>query len=51
MKYTETKVCPVCKRPFSNRKRWAARGMWESIVYCSDKCRKQAKSAQKARGN
>ena len=36
----ETKICPVCNRPFSNRKMWESRGQWESVVYCSDKCKK-----------
>ena len=33
-----TKVCPVCERPFANRKKWASRGVWEQVVYCSDAC-------------
>lgn len=34
------KICPVCQRPFHNRKKWESRGLWPSIIYCSDKCRK-----------
>ncbi|NDC89251.1 MAG: DUF2256 domain-containing protein [Bacteroidetes bacterium] len=28
-----TKVCPVCQRPFTWRKKWARD--WERVVYCS----------------
>ena len=38
-----TKVCPVCGRAFTWRKKWARD--WEQVVYCSDKCRAQGKSA------
>ncbi|MEY3000068.1 MAG: hypothetical protein RL648_282 [Verrucomicrobiota bacterium] len=31
------KMCPVCGRPFTWRKRW--RECWEAVVYCSDACR------------
>lgn len=33
-----TKVCPVCGRAFVWRKKWERD--WDSVVYCSDKCRK-----------
>jgi len=33
------KVCPVCKRAFVWRKKWERD--WNSVVYCSDKCRKE----------
>ncbi len=40
-KYSDdTKMCPVCKRPFSNRASYAKRGIWDSVIYCSDACRK-----------
>ncbi|MGA1308191.1 MAG: DUF2256 domain-containing protein [Candidatus Kapaibacteriota bacterium] len=32
------KNCPVCNRPFQWRKKWEK--MWNEVVYCSDKCRK-----------
>lgn len=32
-----TKLCPVCKRPFAWRKKWARD--WDNVIYCSDKCR------------
>jgi hypothetical protein len=31
------KTCARCGRPFSWRKKWARD--WESVRYCSDKCR------------
>ncbi|NRB84007.1 MAG: DUF2256 domain-containing protein [Winogradskyella sp.] len=33
------KICPVCERPFSWRKKWEK--YWNDVKYCSDKCRKQ----------
>ncbi|MCU0437026.1 MAG: DUF2256 domain-containing protein [Raineya sp.] len=35
------KVCIVCQRPFTWRKKWEK--VWEQILYCSDKCRQQRK--------
>ncbi|WP_424496251.1 DUF2256 domain-containing protein [Robiginitalea sp.] len=32
------KLCPVCNRPFSWRKKWERH--WESVRYCSQKCRR-----------
>ncbi|MGB0930345.1 MAG: DUF2256 domain-containing protein [Chitinophagales bacterium] len=32
-----TKVCVVCERPFSWRKKWAED--WEHVKYCSKSCR------------
>ncbi|MBM5803767.1 MAG: DUF2256 domain-containing protein [Cyanobacteria bacterium K_DeepCast_35m_m2_155] len=32
-----SKVCPVCGRSFSWRKKWA--GVWEQVIYCSERCR------------
>lgn len=37
-KYKDSKICPVCKRPFTIRKKW--KNNFENIIYCSDKCRK-----------
>ncbi len=31
------KICPICKLPFKWRKKWERN--WESIVYCSNRCR------------
>ncbi|HGS4499695.1 TPA: DUF2256 domain-containing protein [Vibrio parahaemolyticus] len=33
-----TKLCPVCERPFSWRKKWARN--WEIVIYCSERCRR-----------
>ncbi len=32
-----TKICVVCKRPFSWRKKWTK--VWDEVKYCSEKCR------------
>lgn len=32
-----TKVCPVCNRPFSWRKKWEKN--WDEVIYCSERCR------------
>ncbi len=32
------KTCPVCNRPFQWRKKWEK--IWDEVMYCSDKCRK-----------
>ncbi|NBP29869.1 MAG: DUF2256 domain-containing protein [Flavobacteriia bacterium] len=31
------KICPVCKRPFTWRKKWER--VWNEVIYCSDRCR------------
>jgi hypothetical protein len=31
------KICPVCNRPFTWRKKWEK--VWEEVKYCSDKCK------------
>ena len=31
------KICIVCDRPFSWRKKWEK--VWDNVKYCSDKCR------------
>ncbi|MFC4992656.1 DUF2256 domain-containing protein [Rubritalea tangerina] len=47
----QTKTCPVCHRPFHNRKKWQSRGIWNAIIYCSDKCRKNRKPASHRKGD
>ncbi|TEW69398.1 DUF2256 domain-containing protein [Mucilaginibacter phyllosphaerae] len=32
------KICPVCKRPFTWRKKWAK--CWDDVKYCSERCKK-----------
>jgi len=34
-----TKICPVCRRPFSWRKKWAK--VWDDVIYCSERCRRR----------
>lgn len=31
------KICPICMRPFSWRKKWEKN--WENVIYCSKKCK------------
>lgn len=35
-----SKLCPVCARPFFWRKKWERD--WNSVKYCSDRCRAAA---------
>ncbi len=42
-----SKVCAVCGRPFSWRKKWERD--WENVRYCSDRCRAAAKAAPENR--
>ncbi|NNF80828.1 MAG: DUF2256 domain-containing protein [Rhizobiales bacterium] len=32
------KICPVCARPFTWRRKWAR--VWERVIYCSERCRR-----------
>ncbi len=41
------KTCPVCARPFTWRKKWARN--WETVVYCSERCRRTGRSASQPR--
>ena len=36
------KICPVCERPFAWRKKWERD--WENVRFCSERCRRAAKS-------
>ncbi|MGD1889624.1 MAG: DUF2256 domain-containing protein [Cyclobacteriaceae bacterium] len=38
-----SKICPVCQRPFSWRKKWA--DDWDQVVYCSERCRRNKNQA------
>ena len=38
----------MCGRPFAWRKKWARD--WESVVYCSERCRRSKGSAGGGRG-
>jgi len=33
-----SKICPVCLRPFTWRKKWQKD--WGQVKYCSEKCRR-----------
>ncbi len=35
------KMCPVCNRPFTWRKKWEK--SWEEVKYCSERCRTASK--------
>jgi len=37
----DSKVCPVCQRPFNWRKKWEKN--WDNVKYCSAKCKGQRK--------
>ncbi|MEL7543988.1 MAG: DUF2256 domain-containing protein [Pseudomonadota bacterium] len=36
------KVCPVCERPFTWRKKWSK--VWDEVRYCSERCRRARRS-------
>ena len=36
-----SKACATCGKPFAWRKKWARD--WDSVKYCSDRCRDAAK--------
>ena len=40
-----TKICVVCNLPFTWRKAWERD--WNSVLYCSDRCRGAAKPGRK----
>ncbi|HAU07142.1 MAG TPA: DUF2256 domain-containing protein [Gammaproteobacteria bacterium] len=31
-----TKICPICEKPFSWRRKWAK--VWDEVKYCSKRC-------------
>ncbi|MGB0574475.1 MAG: DUF2256 domain-containing protein [Hyphomicrobiales bacterium] len=33
------KICPICNRPFSWRKKWKLN--WVEVKYCSKRCRQE----------
>ncbi|MDC0422863.1 DUF2256 domain-containing protein [Methylophilaceae bacterium] len=37
-KYLDSKLCKVCNRPFTWRKKWEK--VWDEVKYCSERCRK-----------
>ncbi|WP_261902611.1 DUF2256 domain-containing protein [Vibrio fortis] len=40
-----TKLCPVCFRPFTWRKKWQK--CWDEVQYCSERCRRNKGSIHK----
>ncbi|OKH25326.1 DUF2256 domain-containing protein [Chroogloeocystis siderophila 5.2 s.c.1] len=40
-----TKICPVCQRPFTWRKKWA--DCWDDVKYCSERCRRRRSNTDK----
>ncbi|AGM43901.1 DUF2256 domain-containing protein [Aeromonas hydrophila] len=42
------KICPVCQRPFSWRRKWA--NCWEEVRYCSERCHRARHSSQQPEG-
>ncbi|PWS26522.1 DUF2256 domain-containing protein [Pedobacter yonginense] len=34
-----SKICLVCQKPFSWRKKWAKN--WDDVKYCSERCKKE----------
>jgi len=43
-----SKPCAACGRPMTWRKRWAR--TWEQVLYCSDRCRQDARGQKRAGG-
>ncbi|MDX5445230.1 MAG: DUF2256 domain-containing protein [Zoogloeaceae bacterium] len=39
-----TKLCVHCSLPFTWRRKWAI--VWDEVRYCSERCRRAAKSAR-----
>ncbi|MFN9711032.1 MAG: DUF2256 domain-containing protein [Bacteroidota bacterium] len=37
--FLPVKQCKSCHRPFTWRKKWEK--VWDQVMYCSDRCRKQ----------
>ncbi|MBD3584469.1 DUF2256 domain-containing protein [Salinimonas sp. HHU 13199] len=40
------KICPVCQRPFTWRKKWEKD--WQDVKYCSKRCAGQRKGKKNA---
>ena len=41
------KICRVCQRPFTWRKKW--KKDWERVIYCSEKCRRGKVTSEKTK--
>jgi hypothetical protein len=42
MKRQDSKLCAVCNRPMTWRRKWAK--SWDEVKYCSDACRRNKKN-------
>lgn len=42
-----TKICLTCAKPFAWRKKWERE--WENVKYCSDRCRREAKTGDRSK--
>ncbi|MBO47683.1 DUF2256 domain-containing protein [SAR86 cluster bacterium] len=40
-----TKICPICKKDFSWRKKWSRD--WQNVIYCSERCRRSKNELKK----
>ena len=38
MKQKDEKICLVCKKSFSWRKKWERD--WDNVIYCSERCKR-----------
>lgn len=43
----QTKICLICKKPFTNRKKWKQRNQFEQVKYCSQRCRNKPKNEKR----
>ncbi|WP_084722321.1 DUF2256 domain-containing protein [Photobacterium aquae] len=41
--YLPRKVCEVCSRPFTWRKKW--KNCWDEVKYCSQRCRRSRRGS------
>ncbi|MBB1277544.1 MULTISPECIES: DUF2256 domain-containing protein [Pseudoalteromonas] len=32
------KMCPICSKPFTWRKKWQRD--WDNVIYCSERCKR-----------
>ena len=39
-----SKICPVCQRPFTWRKKWEKD--WVNVIYCSKRCQGNSRSSK-----
>ncbi|MEM6691974.1 MAG: DUF2256 domain-containing protein [Planctomycetota bacterium] len=44
-RHLPSKSCVHCGRPFAWRKKWQR--CWDEVRYCSERCRREAKSSSK----